>query len=141
MLDGQPSEWTEVTSGVPQGSILGPLFFIMYVDDLGSGINSTTKLFANDCTLYHKILTRDDQKVLQQDVSTIYRWSQKWQLKLNISKCKSVMISNNRKPVNIHYHLNNSVLETVDKYKYLGVKISSKLLWNDHINDISLKAS
>ena len=70
-------------------------------------------------------------------ITTVFRW----QFELNVSKCKSLLISNCRKPAVLHYHLNNSPLETVDNYKYLGVKITSKLSWNDHTADVSLKAS
>ena len=60
VLDGQPSEWAKVTSGVPQGSIAGPLFFVMYVNDIGLQVKSTIKLFADDCAIYWEMMSSKD---------------------------------------------------------------------------------
>ena len=77
---------------------------------------------------------------LQLDLTAVYQWSQKWQLKLNTSKSK-VLISNSCKPTQCFYHLNNLPLEIVDSYKYLGVKITSKLSWKDHIAEVAIHQS
>ena len=60
VVDGQHSEWSSVTSGVPQGSILGPLLFLVYVNDIGDGLSSSCRMFADDCTLYRKVKNKDD---------------------------------------------------------------------------------
>ena len=67
LVDGHSSDWAQVTSGVPQGSILGPLLFLVYVNDIGTSLNSTVKLFADDCILYREIRNNDDAQLLQYD--------------------------------------------------------------------------
>ena len=126
---------------VPQGSILGPLLFLLYVNDITTNIGSATRLFADDCTLYRSVTRREDCILLQDDLTRIYSWSQTWQLSLNISKCKVLCISNKRKPPSFIYTMNNSPLESVDKFKYLGVYIDNHLKWNDHISFVSHKAT
>ena len=73
LLDGSTSEWTEVTSGVPQGSILGPLLFIIYVNDIPSNLSSPTRLFADDCTIYRQISSSLDCHALQEDLTRVSR--------------------------------------------------------------------
>ena len=129
VCNGCPSAWTKVTSGVPQGSILGPLLFLVYINDISDNLASPTKLFADDCAIYHQISNTIDCLILQGDLSRLYTWTQKWQLALNLSKCKAICISNKRKPPTHTYRLNNVTLEWVDTFKYLGVRIDSKLKW------------
>ena len=87
-------DWSTVLSGVPQGSILGPLLFLLYVNDIGTHLKSQIRLFADDCTIFREIASREDCEVLQSDVHKLYQWTCKWQLHLNLSKCKALCISN-----------------------------------------------
>ena len=130
-----------ITSGVPQGSILGPLLFLVYVNDISTNMSSETRLFADDCTLFRNVLCKQDCISLQNDLTKIFSWSQKWQLSLNISKCKVLCISNKRSPPSYTYMMNISQLEFVDDFKYLGVHIDSHLKWNDHPSFASHKAT
>ena len=93
LIDGQSSDWTNVSSGVPQGSVLGPLLFLIYVNDVGSGLCSSTRLFADDCTLYREVTSPRDCEQLQEDLNAVYRWTQIWQLSLNQSKCKVMRVT------------------------------------------------
>ena len=79
--------------------------------------------------------------LLQRDITTLYRWSQTWQLPLNLSKSKCLVISNKRTPPVCHYNINNTTLENVDTFKYLGVLIDSKLKWSAQVNATASKAS
>ena len=67
IIDGQMSDWAQVTSGVPKGSILGQLLFLIYVNDTDSDISSTVQLFADDCTIYQKVRNTVDAELIQQD--------------------------------------------------------------------------
>ena len=141
LCDGVTSCWEGVISGVPQGSILGPLLFIIYVNDIGDNISSHTRLFADDCTIYRDVSSKQDCDSLQEDLNQLYNWTQKWQLSLNTSKCKVMSISNKRITCYYTYSINNCMLEWVDTYKYLGVIIHKKLSWGEHIQEATLKAS
>ena len=141
VCDGAASDWVKVISGVPQGSILGPLFFLIYINDIGEGLSSQTRLFADDCTVFREICSTQDCSTLQADLGTLFAWTQKWQLTLNTSKCKVMCITNRKIPHTYTYHVNNSPLEWVDAFKYLGVKINKKLNWGDHIAEATSKAT
>ena len=104
------------------------LFFVMYVHDIGSQVKSTIKLFADD---YREILSSKDQEMFQQALTTPYQWSQKWQLKLNV-KCWR-----NQTAISLLSHsIIYSPIQIVDSYKYLGVKITSKVSWNKYVADV-----
>jgi len=86
-LNNNESEWSEVVSGVPQGSVLGPFLFNIYVSDMPLIINSPIVQFADDAKMFRTIATVNDFFQLQHDINLLYEWSRKWQLNFNISKC------------------------------------------------------
>ncbi len=96
LVEGHLSSWTKVCSGVPQGSVLGPLLFIIYVNDIASTLSSECKLFADDCVLYQNITSNSDSTALQYDLNQVSDWCKKWQLSLNIAKCKAICITNKK---------------------------------------------
>ena len=106
-VNGVNSSWCSVASGVPQGTITGPLSFLVYINDITDNIKSKCKLYADDLVLYRTIENNNDQCILQEDINTIYEWSQQWGLSLNIKKCKVMHVANkNIKQVNMcDYHL------------------------------------
>ncbi len=142
LLDGQQSATSKVTSGVPQGSVLGPLLFLIYINDMPSyATNSTTRLFADDSLLYRCIATPDDSALLQQDLDALVEWETKWLMKFNASKCQLLRITNKRKPILGSYTIHGHNLELVDSAKYLGLHLDSKLNFNKHVDAISKKAN
>jgi len=141
VVNGCSSDWAPVSSGVPQGSILGPLLFLLYVNDIGVCIESQTRLFADDCTIFRDVAGREDCEALQSDLHHLYQWAHKWQLHLNLSKCKALCISNKRMPPTYTYHLNGVSLEWVDSFTYLRVKITHKLCWSEHVTSAAAKAN
>ena len=94
VCNGCPSAWAKVTSGVPQGSLLGPLLFLVYINDISDNLASPAKLFADDCAIYRQVSSNTVDCITLQDLSKLYTWTQKWQLALNLSKCKAIRISN-----------------------------------------------
>ena len=141
VCDGSTSHWSKVTSGVPQGFILGSLLFIIYINNIGSSLASHTRLFADDCTVFREISSHQDCVALQTDLDRLLIWSQKWQLSLSASKCKMMCISSKTETPQYTYLLNNVPLEWVNTYVYLRVKIHKKLNWGDHISGITHKAT
>lgn len=131
------SEWTNVISGVPQGSILGPLLFILFVNDLPSFASLTAKLFADDTKLYGPANTIEDCQEIQNDINNFSAWSKLWLLNFNAQKCVVIRI---KESVRYFYSLNGVYLSTVPSHKDLGVYIDSNLKPSEHIRKITRKA-
>ena len=138
---GATSPSSPVTSGVPQGSVLGPLLFLTYINDLPNGLTSTVKLFADDTLLYGVVVDDSDCDNLQDDLNKLEIWQHEWQMQFNPSKCNIICISNKQRPPQRTYFFCGSKLEQVDSASYLGITVNSKLKWSEHISSISSKAS
>tara|TARA_B110000881_G_C18538833_1_gene497307 strand:+ start:57 stop:1292 length:1236 start_codon:yes stop_codon:yes gene_type:complete len=143
ILDGTTSTSAPVLSGVPQGSVLGPLLFLLFINDLPDCISAgtTARLFADDCILYRTINTDEDASLLQQDLDNLQQWENDWHMSFHPEKCQVIHVSNKRKLIKKPYVIHNHTLEEVDSAKYLGVNIHKNLSWNHHINSITNKAN
>lgn len=140
-IDGVFSSWAAVLSGIPQGSILGPLLFIIYINDLPDSLNSGSSiyLYADDAKIYRFISSIQDRLLLQNDIEKLTNWTEKWLIKLNINKCK--IVSYGRKiDHDYSYYINNTKIEVLDSIKDLGVTFDSHLKFDQHINDKINKA-
>ena len=141
VLEGEESGSVPVTSGVPQGSVLGPILFLVYINDLPDELSSQVRLFADDTAVYLTIGGAEDGKVLQTDLDRLSVWEDRWDMEFNPSKCQVVRVTSSRTLFNIAYTLHGQVLEVVTSAKYLGVDISSGLSWNPHIDRITGNAN
>ena len=112
-VNGALSDITDVTSGVPQGSVLGPVLFLLYINDINGNIKSSIRLFADDSIIYRKISSKTDHEILQTDLSQLQTWSDKWQMEFNVSKCVHLPITNKTKPSTHKYSLSGQPLSTV----------------------------
>ena len=115
VLDGEESESIPVTFGVPQGSVLGLILFLIYINDLLDRIFSQVRLFADDTALYLTIEGKDDGAALQQDLDRLSVWESMWDMEFNPSKCQVVQVTGSRRPMNTIYMLHDQVLEAVTK--------------------------
>ena len=146
VVNGEVSTAMPVLSGVPQGSILGPLLFLVYinsVEDLPFSSGTKIVLFADDMLVYRPIECASDELLLQSDVDLLAAWVNEHHLTLNTSKCKYMVISRRRSTSSntlSSLTLNDIPLEKVSSFKYLGVIIDSSLSWSDHIQKTVLKA-
>jgi len=145
VVNGETSEELPVLSGVPQGSVLGPLLFLIYIngiDDIPLSPGTKLVIYADDVLLYKPIRSAVEYALLQKDVDAVGRWSTINHLKFNPTKCKAMVFSRKRSttapcdPLT----LNGQALDLVDTVKYLGLTICSDLSWSEHINTITSKA-
>ena len=125
VINGISSGWEKVTSGVPQGSVLGPLLFIIYINDIDLGLVSKISKFADDTKLGIKADKFEGVKQLQEDLNKIGEWSQKWQMPFNVDKCKVMHIGH--KNINAKYELLGKEIESCQQEKDLGVIITNDL--------------
>jgi hypothetical protein len=141
VVGGEHSSWTEVVSGVPQGTVLGPLLFLAYINDLPQNITSQVRLFADDCVIYRQIKNDHDHNQLQDDLHTLERWEEDWQMRFNVKKCFIMRITHVRNPKIFQYTLGGIILEETKCHTYLGVHITDNLSWSKHINKITSSAN
>lgn len=130
------SELLYVTSGVPQGSVLGPLLFLIYINDLADLINNDVciRLFADDCVVFKEIRAPNDHVLLQENLQAIGDWCIRWDMELNTEKSVLLRITRKKMPSTFSYSINQRDIEEVDKCRYLGVTINNKLTWSTHIS-------
>ena len=141
VVDGASSSWESVRSGVPQGTVLGPILFLVHINDLPSVITSEVRLFADDCLVYRNIKDEQDQIQLQLDLDALSAWSKTWGMKYNPAKCNILSISRKRNKLQYDYSLEGQTLAYVDQAKYLGIQLSNDLKWATHVQEITSKAS
>ena len=142
IVNGIKSKMVDINSGVPQGSRLGPLLFIIYMNDIINDIESDILIFADDTSLF-STGTDPAQTAAQlnRDLAKISSWGKKWKVAFNAKKSKDMIFSNK--------YLNNSpplcfddnLIDRVNRHKHLGVNLSSTLDWNDQLNEVCLKAN
>jgi len=140
-LNGTVSDWILVLSGVPQGSVLGPLLFLIYVNDIPSMVNSSIKLFADDTKIWKVIRSIRDVMVLQEDLVKLDEWADNWLLKFNVEKCKVMHIGKNEKA---EYSLRDEggqkEISKSSCEKDLGVWIRDDLKWSEQCSKAASKA-
>jgi len=124
-IRGELSKWLEVLSGVPQGSVLGPLLFLVYINDLDVGISNWILKFADDTKIFSQIRDDKDRERLQEDLQKLCQWSEEWKMLFNVSKCKVMHVG--RQQEQNSYFMNKQQLKCVDMEKDLGVIISNDL--------------
>lgn len=143
VINGKSSDYVDVMSGVPQGSILGPLLFILYINDIVDCLDDDTKiyLFADDAKMFREINNVNDCVLLQQQLNGVHEWSLKWNLKFNSKKCKVLAFSYKRVKIAYKYRLCGDELEHVNSIRDLGVIVSNKLTWNEQVDSVVKKAN
>ena len=129
MVRGEYSEWVDVISGVPQGSVLGPILFLIYVNDIPEMVNCSIQIVADDTKLFRTVKSIDDCNILQNDLDTLSQWTNEWLLSFNVDKCKVMYIGKNNRKLEYTMRTENEnkiVIETREE-KDLGVLITHDL--------------
>ena len=125
VINGKTSEWVNVTSGVPQGSVLGPILFLIFINDIDNDLCCKISKFADDTKIGNKAVSPLQRQQIQSDLNKLVEWSKRWQMNFNTDKCKVLHIGN--KNTKAQYTMNGTQLKAVDKERDLGVIISSDL--------------
>jgi len=140
VIKGHSSTSAHVDSGVSQGTIHGPLMFLLYINDNATNITSSFRLFADDCVLYRVIHSEQDHHLLQLDLNHITQWTKQWQMSLNIDKCVILTCFRATSPPEFQYYINNETLTRTSQHLYLGVLFHSSISFFPHINNITSSA-
>lgn len=142
LIKGVPSSWRPVVSGVPQGSVLGPVLFVAYINDLPDNIQSSLYMFADDTKLYKEITEAQDRLLLQRDLDRMDQWSALWLLKFQPPKCKCMTLTNRgAAEAQRTYTLRGHALESYTVEKDLGILVDNQLNFDQHITTQASKAN
>ena len=139
MINGQVSDWIRLLFGVPQGSVLGPLLFLIFIDDITHSVdNCSIRLFADDTCLFITVDNRvDAANLINTDLGHISEWANTWLVNFSPAKTKDMIVSNK---TNLDQHpfvlFNDHVIDKVTSHKHLGLALSSDLKWTSHIDSI-----
>ena len=134
VVNGTASTTREVTSGIPQGSVLGPTLFVAYINDLPEVVTSDVYLFADDTKIFHPMMNTNDAHVFQDDLNNLHEWTENWLLRFHPDKCKIMLLGDNH--YTDEFTLPNSSgkkLDIVEDEKDLGVKTDNKLNFRSHL--------
>ena len=140
VLNGKQSSWTPVLSGVPEGSICGPLLFTCFTADIPQSIQGGCIMYADDIKLHRVIRCETDAVALQADIDSLVRWSNMWKLRLNPAKCHVISFTLRTSPILSAYTMDGVMLERRDQVRDLGVILDSKLNFASHVDATVLKA-
>ena len=144
ILSGQASQTYCFNASVAQGSILGPLLFLVFIDDLVDECENELLLYADDSTLYSPVDSVNNRSTvvdsLNRDLIRIKTWADRWKVIFEPTKCHAMIISRKRKPFQCNLYYNENVIPIENELKILGVTFDSKLTWNKHLSNVSGRA-
>ena len=126
-MEGSYSNFVHVDSGIPQGTVLGPLLFLCHINDLPLCVDSKIRLFADGCLIYREINSIGDKVQLQKDLDSLQDWDENWGMRFNAQKCYILSTATARKQTIYFYQLNGEILQSVPNTPYLGVTLSTEL--------------
>lgn len=141
VIKGCMSNYRCVHSGVPQGSVLGPLLFLVYINDIVVDIKSIIKLFADDTSMYVSLdNTLERTEILNSDAQQIMQWAKNWKVNFNQSKTELLTVSTRRQPETLPLKFGEEILIETTVHKHLGVYLQNDCKWNHHVHSIVVKA-
>ena len=138
VLPGAQSDWNFIHAGVPQGSILGPLLFLLYINDIVTDIGSNTRLFADDTSLYIIVDNPNTAaEIINSDLVKISNWARAWLVDFNAAKNEALLLSHKiNRPLHPPLYMHNQQINEVQYHKHLGVYFTQDCSWHKHIDCI-----
>ena len=115
---------------MPQGTVLDPLLFLCFVNDIPGTVSSTVRLYADDIMLYRGVNSAEDCDRLQHDLNILHKWATTWRMSFNVTKCYYARFTNKQHIINYTYHIHNHELEECNVMKYLGVLQQAYLVYS-----------
>ena len=142
-IGSEISTSASVLSGIPQGSVLGPILFLIFINDLPEVVQSTVKIFADDTKIYSAIETSTDCDKIQSDLDNLANWSEEWLLKFNVNKCKSMHIGRHNSKHEYHMKVKDSFVPLVqtNEEKDIGVTFDECMKFDVHVSNIVNRAN
>ena len=141
VLDGVESEWKNVTSSVVQGSVLGPICFTIFMNDMDLDVNSELSKFADDTKVIRPIKRVEDRESLQDDINKLMEWTTKWQMSFNTAKCTVLHFGYGNPNPNYTYYMNGKALSSKEEEKDLGIYVSTSLKFGKQCAEAAKKAN
>ncbi len=139
VINGSASDWAPVTSGIPQGSVLGPVLFIIYINDINLGLNNFIAKLSDDTKIVNSVISDRDRQSLQEDLRKISAWSDRWEMPFNVNKCHILQVGTRNKKY--EYEMGEVKLENVHCVKDFGVMITTNLQLSQHSKEAACKSS
>ena len=127
VVDGEASDFVRVKTGVPQGTVLGPLMFLLYINNISENLTSHIRLFPDNCIMYRPIISTEASLHLQKDLDRVFECTQHWQMQLNIQKCVALQCNRSHSPKISNYAINGHFLELKPQHSYLGLTINGTM--------------
>ena len=142
VIEGQSSDWIRIEAGVPQGSILGPLLFVIFINDIVKEIQTNIRLFADDTSLFHSIVdSHITQRLLNRDLQKISEWAAQWLMIFNVLKNEAMTLSlRTNPPLQPPLLFDGTPLKEVTQHTHLGLTFSSNMSWKAHVDRICFRA-
>ena len=142
VIQSAESNYLPLSAGAPQGSVLGPLLFLIYVNDITDSLLSLTRLYADDSSLYYSATSlKDIEGIINQDLKSVSSWAKQWLVDFNPNKTEAVIFLNKKDFDVPRLLFGNTLIKVVHHHKHLGLNLSSTGQWSNHINDILESAS
>ena len=139
VINSAKSNWSKVKSGVPQGSVLAPILFALYINDLPENLKSKAKIYADDTKIYSTVTTPAQRNNIQADMKTLMKWSSEWQLEFNSEKSKVMHMGTRNAETS--YIMGETIIQTTTEEKDLGVVIDKQLKFHGHVTYAANKAN
>ena len=139
VINGAESKWVRVTSGVPQGSVLGPVLFLIYINDIDCTVDTIIKKFADDTKLYGRVRTEEQALSIQSSLESVTKWGNEWQMLFNLDKCKVLHVGKNN--IKHQYSMGGNPLDNVSEEKDLGITVTESFKSSKQCNIAAAKAN